>query len=281
MGKLVTILFILFLASCQAGSPIKDYERRNKPLTFQVSEVETGYARNALYLVKNGKKNPTVILMHACAGVTSKSVGDLKTWKTYLMKNGFNVLAMDHLSSRGETGNNCIGRGRPVSIARLVADVYDATAFLHGQHSVDTSKIFTLGFSMGAMTSGAAASASMYRYYGDKKPRPRAFAGLYGGCRYGGTSYLDYDVNLPVLWLMGGKDGEAPVKSCHSVAKKLTEKGLLTYHEYPDATHCWDCFDLNGFSKTAANGVAVTYHYDHALARDSERRVLEFFSSFK
>jgi len=65
MGKLVTILFILFLASCQAGSPIKDYERRNKPLTFQVSEVETGYARNALYLVKMAKRTQRLFLcMH-------------------------------------------------------------------------------------------------------------------------------------------------------------------------------------------------------------------------
>ena len=280
MKKIIILTLAVLISGCKSGSVVDNYERKNKPLEFSVSKSASGFESNTLFTLENEKDNPTVILMHSCAGIHPGSVGDLKRWKNLLIDNGFNVLVMDHLSSRG-VSKNCSGKNRPITMTRLVRDVYDATDFLKDQPGVDSSRIFTLGFSLGAMTGGSAASALQYRYQGDSKPRPRAVAGLYGGCHYGGpTYYLDYDTDLPVLWLMGERDGEAPVQGCTDVSKALLDKGLLTYHVYPEATHCWDCRGLDGFSKVAANGVRVTYRYSDSYTRDSEKRVLEFFNSF-
>ena len=282
MRKIFVLLALLLLSGCQTG-PVKNSAMLESPLIFKASESTKGLASNTLYFPESTTsevKFPTVILMHSCAGITPKNRGDLERWKSLLMDNGYAVLVMNHLSSRG-VSVNC-GRFKSLGQGRLVRDVYDATDFLSKQTRVDATRIFTLGFSLGAMTGSSAASRSQYSYNGSGKTRPRAVAGLYGGCVYGGAIYwLDTDIDLPVLWLMGGKDQEAPANDCQNVFKRLRNKDLMKSHLYPDATHCWDCMDLDGFSKKAGNGNNVTYRYNGEYTRDSERRVIEFFSSFK
>jgi len=283
MKKIFIFLIVSFLIGCNS-SPVRDHARLNKKLDFKTSANSDGFESNTLFKVMNGvnDQKPTVILIHSCDGITPKNKNDLIRWKKLLMRESYNVLVMDHLSSR-TSEYNCSGIKRPVTQSRMIADIYDAIEYLHKDIQVDKNKIFTLGFSLGAMSGASAASRSMYRYHGGGRPRPRAIAGLYGGCFYAGGAgrYLDFDTELPVLWLMGGDDKEAPVESCVDVNKKLSEKGLMSLHVYPDATHCWDCMDKDGFSKRAANGQYVSYKYNGAYTRDSERRVLEFFNSFK
>jgi len=55
---------------------------------------------------------------------------------------------------------------------------------------------------------------------------------------------------------------------------------LITFHKYPNATHCWDCRTLNGYKKIAGNGNSVTYVYNAKVTKDSEQRVLNFLKSF-
>ena len=56
---------------------------------------------------------------------------------------------------------------------------------------------------------------------------------------------------------------------------------MITAHIYPNVCHCWDCKGNDGFSKISGNGQRVTYRYDSQVTADSERRVLEFFDSFR
>ena len=217
-----------------------------------------------------------VVLLPGCAGITSKNRYDLQRWGDLLLENGYAVLLIDHYTSRG-VKLNC-GAGRKVQGYTLVKDVASAVALISKQPTIDKSRIFTLGFSLGAMTGGQL--AGKIHWIGYDVPKPRAVAGLYGGC-YGYANWLNPDADIPVLWLVGAEDTESPPNSCKLEVDQLKKKGLMTFHEYPKATHCWDCSGLNGFSKTAGNGNRVTYRYNSEVTKDSEQRVLNFFNSFQ
>lgn len=239
--------------------------------------------RNQVFFpsVSSGTKVPAVVLMHSCSGIHSRSEETMRMWTQHLNNNGYAVLVIDHLGPRGKN-RNC-GRQRTVADGRLVKDLYDGVGFLSNMSNIDQNRIFTLGFSLGAMTSSLAASKEVYEDVAKTRLRPRAVAGLYGGCDYGrGGKYLYRDSNLPILWLMGGNDSEAPANSCLSDLESIEKKVPETkWHVYPKATHCWDCKELHNYSKTAGNGTSVTYLYDEQVTEDSKKRVVDYFNSFK
>jgi dienelactone hydrolase len=223
---------------------------------------------------------PAVVLLHACSGITQKSQGDLKRWAELLLANGYAVLIIDHLGPRN-IQINC-GAGGRVPAGQLVKDVHEAVSFLSRQPIIKKNSIFTLGFSKGAMTGGMVASQSSYRAVAPEGPRPKAVAGLYGGCDYGrGGNWLPEDADIPVLWLMGGADTESPPERCTTAIEAISKRGLMTSFTYSEASHCWDCSALDGFTKTAGNGKQVTYRYSTDATSDSEQRVLKFFNGLK
>jgi dienelactone hydrolase len=227
-------------------------------------------------------KSPAVVLLHSCGGLGPKTSPDLNRWKNFLTANGYAVLVIDSLSARKiERGGNCSGRNRPVGKDRLVKDLFDAVAHLSAMPEIDSSRIFALGFSLGAMTAGISGDMADDRRYADK-PHPRAVAGLYGGCRYrGGESWLPAKSAFPILWLMGSADLESPPADCLSPAKGLESQGTGSeWHIYENATHCWDCKAMDGLERVSGNGARNTYTFDENATRDSERRVLQFFEKF-
>ena len=222
---------------------------------------------------------PAVILLHSCGGFGGKNLIDLTRWTKLLTENGFVVLTMDHLTARN-VKDNCWGKRRQVTKERLVKDVFDAAEHLASLPTIDKTQIFTLGFSLGAMTGGVVAGTSYGSDY-EGKPHPRAVAGLYGGCDFSGEVWLDGTETLPVLWLMGSADSEAPATPCLNAVKRLKDKNNSSdWHLYEGASHCWDCQALNGYVQDAPNGNKETYRYNEAYTRDSERRVLEFLRKF-
>ena len=81
---------------------------------------------------------------------------------------------------------------------------------------------------------------------------------------------------------MGSADQESPATDCMSSVKDLENQGIGSeWHTYENATHCWDCKALDGFTRTAGNGSKVTYIYDEGATQDSEQRVLKFFEKFQ
>jgi dienelactone hydrolase len=278
--------FLLFSAS--DGSAACSYNCKKteiKDLVFGLqSKGEQFYSmsmRNKLFFPENkNERHGVIIILHACAGLNAYAQRDIIRWGELFLKNNYAVLVIDHLDPRNVSKNCWSKGGRALGSSVLVKDVYSAIAFLNKQPAIDTSRVFSVGFSLGAMTSGALASEGRYKQLGNNGPRPRAVAGLYGGC-YSGEKWLEGDGDIPVLWLAGGKDTESPLGSCASAINSMKKKGLITVHKYPTATHCWDCFDLNGFTKKAGNRNKVTYIYDAEVTKDSEQRVLNFFNSFQ
>lgn len=253
--------------------------RNNQGEGIVVREEDTVVVFDEKPLNYSSSQRPAVILLHSCGGIKPRNAEDLVRWTKFLTENGYVVLVMDHLTKRG-VKTNCMGKRREVTKQRLVKDVFDATAHLHTLPNIDKRRIFTLGFSLGAMTGPVvAASIDDSDYKG--KPHPTAVAGLYGGCDYTGEVWLDGTEKLPVLWLMGSTDNEAPATSCLSPVKRLKERDPRNdWHLYEGAGHCWDCQGLNGYVNVAPNGVKETYRYSAEYTKDSERRVLKFFKQF-
>jgi len=259
----------------------------NKTVTEQTADLdfktpEEGFVNssatgNPIYLPKklNGS---AVIIISSCGGIHFKNITDYKRWNALFLLQGYVTAVVN--TSAFPRKKNC-GRNKPHSPSRGVKDVYDATRAVSKVQGIDKNKIFVIGFSLGAMNGAKSIwSNNVNLALKEGEIIPAGVAGLYGGCRYGSKTtkrYLFPDTERPVLWLMGENDTEAPPSDC-KVVDIIKEKNKLSdYHIYKNATHCWDCVDLNGFTKKAGNGKKVTYKYDEKITKDSEARVLAFF----
>ena len=66
---------------------------------------------------------------------------------------------------------------------------------------------------------------------------------------------------------MGERDTETPPAECVPKLEVARTAGApVEWHVYPEATHCWDCKNLDGFSKTDFRGNQVVYQYDKKLS---------------
>lgn len=259
----------------------------NKKLTFSEPKELSFFSsiENSFFIPEKTKgKIPAVILMHTCGGLHSSGAkSNMREWAKKFLAANYAVLVVDHLKPRG-VGSNCPGKNAamPIRIGSTIAagDAYDAATHLAKYPQIDASRIFTLGWSMGAMASAQVASASSKYFMQPGSIRPRAAAGMYGVCGVGYAKYLKEDIDLPILWLMGEDDLEAPVKECLPTIKALEEKGIITHHTYPEATHSWDMSHMDGKSQVVGNGRKVTYRYNANVTEDSFKRTLAFFESF-
>ena len=110
--------------------------------------------------------------------------------------------------------------------------------------------------------------------------RFRAAVSFYPGCSGSPTQmdmYLSDDIDTPLLVLMGSEDNETPPSACVRRLESIARGGLpVAWHVYPGATHCWDCENLDGFTKTV-RGESITYRYNKEVHEDSAKRMFGFF----
>lgn len=227
------------------------------------------------------KKYPTVLVLPTCGGSKRLNEGQMKYWVQALTEAGYLAMNVDSLTPRGYRRGNC--KPRPVEDGRLLKDAYDAALAINGLPFVEKSRIFTIGFSLGAMSGMLAASPSMTKEVSKGDFRFRANAAVYGGCDYGrGGRYLERDLDRPLLVLMGARDSEAPPDQCYGHLQRLKARGAdITWHTYEEVSHGWDNPALNGFSKIANNGQPVTYIYSKEVTEDTKKRILEFLARFE
>ena len=223
-----------------------------------------------------------VVIVPGCTGVQSYNENDMLRWSEVFLAEGYVVTIVNPtISPRPK--KNCGGK-KSQSASRGVKDIYDAVTAAASIDGVDKTKIFVIGFSLGAQNGAKAIwQKNIDVAVKNELATPAGVIGIYGGCQYGdgrpSKKYVYKDTILPLLWLMGGKDTEAPPKSCR-VLKAINKKNKLSQsHLYKGATHCWDCKGLDGFKKKAGNGDPVIYKFDAEVTKDSEKRALSFISS--
>ncbi len=221
---------------------------------------------------------PALILVHSCGGLKRQ----ISYWRSEAVKRGYVVFVIDSFSSRGSP--SCRPTP-PVTMARGVKDLLDASAHLKTFAFVDKSKIATIGFSWGAMVGMMAGSPSYTAEAAPALAPVAATVALYPACYIApfgtlqGNEYLRGDISTPTLLLLGGQDTETPPSECTSRLAPLKERSApVESHIYADATHCWDCSDQHNqrWNPPWAGGRPVVYLYSSKTTDDSADRAFEF-----
>lgn len=237
---------------------------------------------NALYVPDSvqsqpAQKHPALILFHHCGGIMSH----IQYWAQEALKEGYVVLTPNAM--RGYR-HNCSSPSE-ITNARLIKDALDGATHLAKLPYVDSKRIAVMGFSKGAFVATWLSSPSVAQALAPNAPRPAATVGMYGFCGWGpsktrpqGMLILQPDSDRPLLMLLGGQDNETPPDSCLGMLADLQQKNApVQWHLYPNATHCWDCKDQDGFTKMAiTTNQRVVYRFDAALTQDSRERVFRF-----
>jgi len=237
----------------------------------------------ALYKPEGAGPFPALVLHHQCAGLGGR-VGNLSmlTWAKEAVAQGYVALIIDSLEPRG-VDTVCMGPKAGVNFSRGAKDALQAAAHLRTLPFVDGKRVALAGYSWGAMVGLLASSPSAVPSV--STPRFAAIVSFYPGCfnlrTPSGAPFelVRPDLDTPLLVLMGAQDTETPADECMQKLQPIQAKGAaLQLHVYPDATHCWDCKHLDGFSKTDARGNRVRYQYSEDVTADSRKRMFEFFS---
>lgn len=231
------------------------------------------------------KKYPALIVMPTCAGVRA-SIDTVKAWVELAVKNKMVVYSLDTMRDKKA---NCIVPFNP-GMGRIAKDALDTTSELSKLSFVDAKNIFALGESLGAMTALVAASDSYANRLSPNTPRLSAVISIYGRTvaplkKLGADKdayILDRDTNTPILFLAGDLDTETPPEDDLETFEAFKSKGKsnLEVHILKDATHCWNCKSLNGFTKKANNGRMVSYTYSQDATDRANSLVLNFIAKY-
>jgi dienelactone hydrolase len=280
LGALLACCATLAAAQQAAGpAAARDLEFPAEPSAFAALERP----RMALFKPEGAGPFPALVLLHQCGGLGNARWQNesMVVWAKEAVARGYVALLVDSLGPRG-VESVCFGPKGGVIFARGVKDALQAAEHLEKFAFVDKKRIALAGFSWGAMVAVMASSA---RWSSAALPSTRfaAAVAFYPGCftirppTVAAYEIVQTDIDRPLLALMGQLDTETPAEEC--VAKLGAAKAAgapVEWHVYPQATHCWDCRNLDGKSKTDVRGNSVTYRYSMEYTADSLQRMFQF-----
>jgi dienelactone hydrolase len=275
------------LAAAQLDTPaLRGAAARAPDLTFPAKTSEFSiFTTPSMALSKPAGDGPfpALVLQHQCGGLGHGKWQNqsMLEWARRAVRHGYVALLIDSLGPRG-VDSVCMGPQGGVTPMRGVRDALQAAAYLGTFDFVDKTRIAHAGYSWGAMVGVGLSGKHWAEALGDGA-RFNAAVAFYPVCatlrpRNGSPfDVLNPDIDRPLLVLMGADDTEAVATECVSRLQAAKDSGApFQWHVYPDTTHCWDCENLNNFSKTDGRGNHVVYRYDAQVTADAERRMFEF-----
>ena len=264
---------------CQSATIGGKSDGRHPDLAYK-TQLATGIS-NRIFQPETSNGG-AVLFLPSCSGVQHFNSTDIRNnWVNLLLENGYTVAVTDYNEGRNASRPWNCGKKKHLSHSRLVRDVYNGVQALAEISGIDKDKVFTVGTSLGAQI-GASALDARYVKQAEKVGWvvARAHVGLYGGCSYPSQTYLSKSITRPVLWMSASDDVEVG-EGCNSwlfnsIRKKYPESEFVMYD---GATHCWDCRQLNGYSKKTYYGVQM-YRFDEEITTDSQNAVVTFLEKF-
>lgn len=179
---------------------------------------------------------PAVVLLHGAGGVLAPRA---PTYARQLAAMGVAALVVDAFAARRDMATGFVERLLHITEAMLIADAYEALAWLNARPEVDGSRVAIVGFSYGGMAAVLAAYAQVAEAYAPGGLRFAAHAGLYAPCL--ARFEDDRATGAPVIMLMGARDAITDEARCRAVARELKAGGAaVELVVYPEAYHQWD-----------------------------------------
>lgn len=221
-------------------------------------------------------KMPAVVILHGSGGIDGRGLFHSEA----LNEVGIATLEV-FMFERGQ-------RPREGGMATLTHG-FGALKYLAGRPDIDPGKIGVMGFSFGGNMTLRMASKTVSDAFLPKASDPRfaAHAPFYPSCwifkNAGGYGTL---TGAPIFLFAGGQDDyETSPDSCKEFLDSLppSTRGHVALQFYPDATHGWDSpkkepFTISDRFAFGGRGGVVRFKPDPAVAEDSRRRVVEFFT---
>jgi dienelactone hydrolase len=232
-----------------------------------------------LYRPATTAPRPAVIVVHGCSGQGSAS----RTWGEVLSKWGYVALVIDSFTGRG-IKEVCTRAGGRVDARERAWDINGAASWLKAQPFVRADRIGLMGQSHG----GAATLFATLRDLSDKSPPPTpafvAAIAFYPDCTLRGRTAQRFEVQRPLMILVGEKDDWTPADRCRELLPRLSGKPF-EMHTYPDAVHAFDNpgskvrFRAEVSNRNKPGGCCGAWiGYNEPAYRDALKRVEAFWS---
>lgn len=261
--KLNTLVFLFLL--CLSGCKTSD-------VIMSPSGQSTGAILASSRVFDKENPKPTVIVGHGSGGYSTSGFFNSPTedWASFLYRNGFNALIIDHYTKRGISRHPGVA-ARGAGPSDRAKDFYNLAVWAR-QQPWHTGGVGVVGLSQGGAGVLAAASASTIKSLTGTNPEDyniKAFpinsgVGVYPAC---GLFPPRNDMFFPVLLHLGRKDNFAPISFClfrfdGEKEQDLVKSNDLLSVEFYDAAHAWD---------------STLFNYNSTAVEQSMQSTLEFF----
>ena len=273
--KSVLTFLTMLAAPVAAATPL--------PAPHQVEIPEGTVTLHAqLYRPEGDGPFPTVIALHGCAGLASRTEPVLpryRDWAEQLLKTGHAVLLPDSYGSR-EIGPQCRIKEHQVQIRReRVADINAARQWLVQQKWVARSRISLVGWGNGAAALLWAVRPQLWSR--NIEPDFRSAIAFYPDCRT--SSGLGWSARVPTLVLIGARDDVSSPLACHQMVDGARGRSALArIVVYPEAYHGFDRANLPlrlvGATSDAPNLERGHVGTDADARKDAQKRVAEWLA---
>jgi dienelactone hydrolase len=268
-------ILCLMLLSAIAGAAVAAPDAVKFPVTVRHEQVTLD---GKLYRPATTAPRPAVIVVHGCGGQSPAS----RTWGEVLSKWGYVALVIDSFTGRG-IKEVCTRAGGRVDARERAWDIDGAASWLKAQPFVRADRIGLMGQSHG----GAATLFATLRDLSDKSPPPTpafvAAIAFYPDCTLRGRTTQRFDVQRPLMILIGEKDDWTPADKCRELLPRLSGKPV-EMHTYPDAVHAFDAtsakvhFRPDVSNRNKPGGCCGAWiGYNEPAYRDALKRVEAFW----
>ncbi|MGX4807067.1 dienelactone hydrolase family protein [Bradyrhizobium guangdongense] len=263
MRPVISALFLTLLISAAQAAQM--------PAPAQVEiPLSSGVLHAQLFKPEGAGPFPTVIALHGCGGLGSRSDSVLpryRDWAERLLKAGNAVLLPDSYGSR-ELGPQCRVKEMHVKARReRVTDIAASRAWLMKQTWVERDRVSLIGWANGA--SALLWAVRPQAVARDAGPDYRAAIAFYPDCRI--SAGLGWSTRVPTLLLIGANDDVSSPPACRQMVEGAHGRSALArIVVYPGAYHD---FDRANTPLHAAGGSPDAAAPEHGhLGTDSEAR---------
>jgi dienelactone hydrolase len=205
---------------------------------------------------------PAALLVPCSGGFEAKNHIKFHDYvQSQLVELGFVVLRVNYLAVRNAN------RGWQVSAEDVAGDIGIAVEYLRQQPFVKKGAINVMGWSWG----GGGALQALGRIGSREPVQVDAVVAYYPSCNI--VNVQSWDLEVPVLVLVGSNDNVTPLSFCETLFGHLPKQNRPTVRVYDKAHHHFDNFELQARNQSSPDAISG---YNEADAKSAWIEVTNF-----